>query len=476
MSMIKFGTDGWRAVIAREFTFDNCQIVAQGIASYVTSQNLKRKGIIIGYDNRFMSREFAEECARVLLGNGIKVYLFSKPTPTPVTAFAVRYLEAGGAVMITASHNPPQYNGIKFIPSYAGPAMPDVTESIESEISRVIEGGKVYRLNLEEAQQLDLLKNAEIDQPYINHIYKIINTELFKERKLKVVVNPMFGVGIGYLDKMLTELGCEVKTINNYRDPLFGGSLPEPTNEMLTDLKRAVVNYEADLGLALDGDADRFGIVNNVGEFVSPNYFACLLLLHLINTRNFRGPVCRSVATTHLLDRIAQRNGIKVIETPVGFKYVGEALREKGGLLGIEESGGLSILGHIPEKDGLLAGMLAAEMLVGSDKNLDQLFQDLINNYGPVFSQRIDLRVNSIDKARINARIEEYQPKQIAGTKVDSWVQVNGNKFVLEDGSWVLIRSSGTEAVVRIYIETGDEKKLAAIKDETIEALHLNEI
>ncbi len=473
MLHIKFGTDGWRAIIAKDFTFENCQVVAQGIANYINNINFQKKGVVVGYDNRFMSKDFAEECAQVLAGNGIKVLLFKKVVPTPVAAFATRIKEAGGAIMITASHNPPEYNGIKFIPEYAGPAMPDVTETIEGEVNRVLDGGKVYRLNLEEAFQLDILEEIDVDQQYINHVLKIIQVESFKDNNIKVVVNPMYGAGIGYLDKILNDLGCEVKTINNYRDVLFGGSMPEPTSQILADLKRAVVSYNADIGLAVDGDADRFGIVDNKGEFVSANRFMYLLLDHLLKTRSFRGPVCRSVATTHMLDRIARRNGIDIIETPVGFKYIGEIMRQKGCILGGEESGGLSIFGHIPEKDGILACLLAVEMLVYSGKSLIELTEEFNEDYGDIVSERMDIKVKEQDQKRILEILEDYKPGSLNGIKIESNSKLEGNKIVLADGSWVLIRASGTEPLFRIYVEASDKNSLENIKAEVLEALGL---
>lgn len=470
---IKFGTDGWRAVIARDFTFASVRVVAQGIAGYVTSNNLNKKGIVLGYDNRFLSEDFARDCARVLVGNGIKVYMSHKAMPTPVTAFAVRLLDAGGAVMITASHNPPQYNGIKFIPGYAGPAMPDITSFIENEINCVLENDRIYELDLEEARQFDLLKDIDIEKDYINHLLKMVRPEHFSERKLKVVVDPMYGAGIGYLDRILGELGCEVKTINNYRDVLFGGQLPEPTASNLSALSRAVVNSNADIGLALDGDADRFGIVDNNGEFVTPNRFMYLLLDHLIKTRSFRGPICRSVATTHMLDRVARQNGLNVIETPVGFKYIGEGLREKGCMLGGEESGGLSIFGHIPEKDGILAGLLAVEMLAVTGQNIPAISADFSAQYGEMVSERIDLTIRPQDKAAIMDKIHTCGLRQIAGLRVVSSSDMDGLKIELEDGSWVLIRTSGTEPVLRVYVETYSEGMLSNIQKEALESLGL---
>lgn len=473
MSEIKFGTDGWRAVIAEEFTFANIKLVTQGIANYLKNHNLSKKGIIIGYDNRFLSEHFAVECARVMAGNGIWVGMARKAVPTPLTAYAIRVYQTGGAIMITASHNPPEYNGIKFIPEYAGPALPDVTDAIEEEVKRIQEGGRIYELELKEAQDLDLLKEIDIDREYINQILRVINPEAFAKRPLKVVVDPMYGSGAGYLDKILIELGCEVRTINNYRDPLFGGSIPEPTEAGLADLRRAVVNYKFDLGLALDGDGDRFGIVDGEGQFVDPNRFAYLLFEHLLCTRTFRGPVCRSLATTHNLDRIAKQNGLSVIETRVGFKYISECLREKGCILGVEESGGLSVFGHVPEKDGILVGLLAAEILAYTGKTFSELNQEAIKKYGIMTSKRIDVKITPREKERILADLQDYQPKVIAGVRVDCIDETEGKKIVLEDGSWILIRPSGTEPLIRVYIEAADEKRQEEMGQDVITALSL---
>ena len=473
MSEIKFGTDGWRAIMARDFTFENCRVVAQGIAGYVNNQQLTKKGIVIGYDHRFMSEDFARECARVLLGNGIKTFLLCKAAPTPVTAFAVRLKQAGGAIMITASHNPPEYNGIKFIPEYAGPALPDVTDAIETEISHVLESHKIYELSIEDAAQFDLFEEIDVDREYCHQVTNLLLPKSFEKNLIKITIDPMFGAGCGYLDKILTGLGCEVRTINNYRDPLFGGSLPEPTDENMSDLKRAVSSYNSDLGLALDGDADRFGIIDNEGNFVSANQFLSLLLEHLLTTRTFRGPVARSLATTHMLDRIAQQNGITVIETPVGFKYVGEGLREKGCILGGEESGGLSIFGHIPEKDGILACLLAAEMLAGTGKSFARLTEELNKKYGSWDSRRLDIKVKPEEKENILSKITEYKPKSILGIGVQSVSSREGLKIVLEDGSWILVRASGTEPMFRLYVESTNLDRIREIQAEVSSAIAL---
>ncbi|PKM77583.1 MAG: phosphoglucomutase [Firmicutes bacterium HGW-Firmicutes-15] len=473
MSEIRFGSDGWRAIMAEDFTFANVRLVSQGIANYLKNNNLGKKGIVVGYDNRFQSEQFAAECARVLAGNGIRVSMIKKSVPTPLAAHAIRIAQAGGAIMLTASHNPPEYNGIKFIPEYAGPALPDVTVAIEEEVKRIQEGGKIYELDLKEAVTLDLLKEIDLDRDYINQILKIINPEFFQRRVLKVVVDPMYGSGSGYLDRILTELGCEVRTINNYRDPLFGGSIPEPTEALLPDLKRTVLTYKADLGLALDGDADRFGIVDGDGEFIAPNQFAYLLFDHLLSTRTFRGPVCRSLTTTHNLDRIAKQNGLSVIETPVGFKYISECLREKGCIIGVEESGGLSIFGHVPEKDGILACVLAAEILAFTGKSFKELSQEIVAKYGLMQGERLDIKVTCRDKERILTDLNAYEPKMLAGIKVDRYNESDGKKIILDDGSWLLIRPSGTESLVRVYVEAESEKQQKDMLNEVINALNL---
>jgi alpha-D-glucose phosphate-specific phosphoglucomutase len=473
MSEIRFGSDGWRAIMAEDFTFANVRLLTQGIANYLKNNNLGKKGIVVGYDNRFQSEQFAAECARVLAGNGIRVSMIKKAVPTPLAAYAIRAVSAGGAIMLTASHNPPEYNGIKFIPEYAGPALPDVTVAIEEEVKRIQEGGKIYELDLKEAVTLDLLKEIDLDRDYINHLLKIINPEFFRKRLLSVVVDPMCGSGAGYLDRILTELGCEVRTINNYRDPLFGGSIPEPTEALLPDLKRTVVTYKADIGLALDGDADRFGIVDVDGEFITPNQFAYLLFDHLLSTRTFRGPVCRSLTTTHNLDRIAKQNGLCVIETPVGFKYISECLREKGCMMGAEESGGLSILGHVPEKDGILACLLAAEILAYTGKSFKVLSQEIVTKYGLMQGERVDIKVTCREKERILTDLIAYEPKMLAGIKVDRYNETDGKKIILEDGSWLLIRPSGTESLVRVYVEAEGEKQQKDMLNEVINALNL---
>ncbi len=474
MTPIHFGTDGWRAIIARDFTFANLRMVAQAIAAHINSTAGLRKSVVIGYDNRFMSPEFAQECARVLAGNGIRVQLLKNPAPTPLVAFAVRHLEAQGGIVITASHNPAHYNGVKFIPAYAGPALPDVTGAIEAEIRRVADSGKVYEIDLKEAAQLELLAEIELENVYLNHLNKLLRLDFLKGKSLKVVVDPMYGSGMGFLEHYLAQLGVEVKSIHSHRDVLFGNSTPEPVERHLADLRRAVVSYNADIGLALDGDADRFGIIDHDGSFINGNLFISLLLDHLLKTRTVRGPVVRTVATTHLLDRIARLNGLQAIETPVGFKYVSQAMREYNGLLGAEESGGLSIWGHVPEKDGILACMLAVEMLAYSGKHCDALAEDLYQEYGRVVNRRQDILFNVGQEILLKERLSVFRPKTIAGIKVVSMAAQDEMKWLLADDSWILARFSDTEPVLRIYTESTDLQKLGEIEQELCEVLQFS--
>jgi alpha-D-glucose phosphate-specific phosphoglucomutase len=474
MKNIKFGTDGWRAVMAQDFTFDNVKLVVQAVAQFLQDHPLKENGIIVGYDNRFLSEHFAAQVVKVMAGNGIKSHLVNGAAPTPVTAFAIRTYNAAGAVMVTASHNPPEYNGIKFIPEYAGPALPHVTEKIEQELEHVLASGRVAEMSLKDAREKGLCEEFDPKPVYKKHIKQLVNLDAVRKANLRIVVDPMFGAGISYLDQILTEEGCHVCAINNYRDPLFGGSLPEPTSKELTSLRETVLKEEADLGLALDGDGDRFGIIDSNGEYLSPNQVLCLLYYHLLNVRKLRGPVARSVATTHLLDRMAEKYGFRSEETPVGFKFIGESMMKRGSILGGEESGGLSVKGHIPEKDGILATLLIAEIRAVHGKTLTGIFKQITDEFGIMISERLDIRVDPKEKERIIKELKEFNPDIFNDILVKERIAVDGIKIVLENGSWVLIRASGTEPLFRVYVEANSEEELKELQKETIETFKFN--
>jgi phosphomannomutase len=453
--MIKFGTDGWRAIISDEFTFANVRKVAKAIALYLINHGFSKKPVIIGYDPRFLADKFAEEVTRVMEEAGIDCYLTERDTPTPVVAWEVKDKKAAGAVMLTASHNPAQYCGIKFIPDYAGPAEESITSEIQENSNKEISLPKPKKQG--EIERFDPLKR------YLKYIESFVDPVLIKNAKLKIVYDSMYGAGRGYMDKILQDFGCRVEVLHGERDALFGGGSPEPADEHLGELKKKVVELSANIGLANDGDADRFGVVDEKGKFLNANQIISLIFDYLVSDKGYRGGVVRSVATTHLIDRIAHRYKIKVYETPVGFKHIAKLMMQEDIILGGEESGGLSIKGHIPEKDGILANLLVLDMLAKRKKPLSQIWKDLIDKVGEVYSERLDLRLTDKEKDKFMERVTKRTPREISGLQIVDVNRMDGVKMILMDGSWILMRPSGTEPLVRIYFESDKRQKLALI-------------
>lgn len=470
MANIKFGTDGWRSIIAEDFTFDNVRVVSQAIADYINSTSKEGEGIVVGYDNRFLSEQFAEAVAEVLTGNGIPVYLPDSAIPTPVAAFSIKHLGARGAVMLTASHNPPEYHGIKFIPEFAGPALPEETEKIEVNVHAVQASGNIRRRR---ETRDNMWRRVAPLEAYTHHLAGLVSQEQIKGKCLKVVVDPLFGAGIGYVENVLRHLGCDAESIHNYRDPLFGGSMPDPSESHLTALRERVLATGADLGIALDGDADRFGIIDGTGKFFTPNELLTLLLAHLIDSRGERGQVARTCATTHMLDKVAAVHGLPVKETKVGFKYIGQCLLHDGALIGGEESGGMSIKGHVPEKDGILGACMIIELLTASGRSLSQVQEDLYRKYGKLVSGRIDIKVVPEDKERVLGELKDFYPSCLDSQPVVDKIAIDGTKLVAEDGSWVLIRASGTEPVFRVYAEANSREQLGRIQQQVRKELRI---
>ncbi len=474
MSTIRFGTDGWRAIIADEFTFANVRLVTQAIVRYVAGTGLADRGLVIGYDNRFQSEHFAAAVAEVLAGNGIPAWLTGAATPTPVTAYAVKDLGTAGAVMITAGHNPPEYNGIKFVPEYAGPAVPEITGAIETHLDRLVETD-VKLLPLRVAQERGLVRQFDPKPAYLAHLHNIIKYSNVCRGQLRVVIDPMWGAGIGYLEDLLRDGCSKIEIIHGYRDILCGGQLSEPGRSLgatgLVDLKRAVTQEQADLGLALDGDAGRFGVIDRDGSYISPNEVIYMLLHYLTEYRNWRGAVTRTVATTHMIDRIAEDYGLPVVETPVGFKYIGQSLIKHRSILGGEESGGLSIQGHIPDKDGILALALVVEMTSFLGKSLRAYQEEIQQQHGRLVSGRLDLRRHQEDMEACQERLQQWAPQDLGGQSVLERNTRDGVKLILADGSWVLIRASGTEPLFRIYAEAPDPESLHSLQLSACQAL-----
>lgn len=465
MGKISFGTDGWRGIIAEDFTFEALRKVSVAVAAYLLAEGLQNRGILIGYDTRFMAERFAAAVAKEMLGKGVKVFLCSEATPIPVVAYGVKTLGTGGAVMLTASHNPPEYLGFKFIPEYAGPAMPEVTDRITAFLTSIDEDRPP--LCSYEPETVCLRSS------YRKHLENLIDFKKIAEAKLRFAVDPMHGAGNGYLEEILAGLGLDVVGIRNWRDPLFGGSMPEPKEELLGELISRVTEEKRDLGLALDGDGDRFGVVDRLGRYITPNQVIALLFRYLVEERGMRGPVARTVATTTLIDRMAEGFGLEVIETPVGFKYQGQAMIKQGAILAGEESGGLSVRGHVPEKDGILACLLMAEVTAHYGKPLSQVLTDIYAIYGQVFSQRLDFSCSKAKKEEIISRLNQWKPSEIGGTAVSAVSLTDGWRYKLANGSWLLVRASGTEPMFRIYGEAESRTGLAESQEFLIDYLGL---
>lgn len=446
------------------FTFANVRLVVQAIAKYLLDSGKAAKGVVIGHDARFLAERFAEEAAKVMIANGIKVYMLPEDAPTPVVAYAVTLWQSAGAVMFTASHNPPEYNGIKYIPEYAGPASTDITAAIERNLSQAMVS-EAESVDLASAKGQGLLEIIDPKPQYSQHISELVDFDVIRQSGLKIVCDPMYGSGRHYLPDILQAKGCEVETIRGHRDPLFGGGLPEPTARELAPLVDRVRISGSHLGLATDGDADRFGVIDGSGRYITPNQVIALLLVHLVEHRGYKGAVVRTVATTHLLDRLAKKYDLELIETPVGFKYICEKMRSQPVIIGGEESGGLSIGTHIPEKDGILADLLVAEMQAVRHKHLSQVLEEVMAEVGSVYSRRVDLRYPDEKKASLVRELVTDPPKMVAGRGLAQITDIDGAKLILADGSWFLVRPSGTEPLLRIYIESDSEKALQEIED-----------
>lgn len=445
--MIRFGTDGWREVVADGFTFSNLRLVTRGIALYLNGIINKPK-IVLGYDCRFMGDDFAGVVAVEMARNGIKTVLGEEAFPTPVVAYAVKARGADGAIMLTASHNPYYYNGLKFIPEYAGPATTDITGKIEEAIKKCSAEKNADDYNS------SLIETADLSREYMRHVLEFIDVKTIRNASLKVGIDPYYGAGRRLMPELAEVAGLSAVAIHVETDPMFGGTLPDPSEDNLVELKELVVKQKMDAGLALDGDADRFGIIADDGSYLSANQVASLLLIHMVKNRGAAGAVVRTVATTHLIDSIAADLNIKVIETPVGFKHVGKLMREEQIIIGGEESGGLSVLGHVPEKDGILANLLVVEMIAKEGKPLSQIWADVTSKYGHFYNERLDIHLPAGRKEEKLAELKVNPPESVGGLKVENVDTKDGVKLILSNKAWLLIRASGTEPLVRAYVET----------------------
>ncbi len=463
MGKIKFGTDGWRAVIAQDFTFANVARVAQAVADYYKGKEGEKK-LVVGYDTRFLSREFAELVAEVLSANDLPVILSRQDLPTQCISFAIQSEKLAGGVMVSASHNPPKFNGIKIRESFGGSAPPQVTRQIEA----LLDKSEIKRVPLKEAEKKGLLKRKDIIEGYLKKVRSFLDQDLIKKAHLKVIHDPMFGVGDGLIEKILATSRCQVLTIHPKYNPGFGGLAPEPIEENLQDLKIKVKEEKADLGLATDGDADRAGVVNDKGEYLTPHQVFSLLLLYLVEERGLRGGVAKTVSLGYQPERIAEDFGLSLYEVPVGFKYVCDKMLEKDILFGGEESGGYGYRGHLMERDGILSCLLFVEMLTRLQKPLSRILKEMEARFGASFFKRVDFEKSVVDKEKMIKALSLSSLSSLGGVPVREVKTLDGIKFVMDDGSWLLIRPSGTEPKVRVYAEAPGKAELKRIMDQGV--------
>lgn len=466
---ITFGTDGWRAVIADQFTFENVRIASSAIGNFILKNHSKEFPVLIGYDTRFLAHDFAKCCASVLNSLGLNTLISNKPVPTPIIAFWAAGLpknqKTNGAIQFTASHNPPKYCGLKYITNYGGPASVEMTDKITGYINAINDTRRDMPRHISTA-------TFEPLDHYTSHIKSLINFGEIKNAKLKIVYDPLYGAGNGYLDVLLKEAGCEVTTIHNKIDPLFGGLLPEPREENLNELKLTIKTQNAVLGLATDGDADRISAVDQNGIFYSPNQIASMLLRHLYKNKKLKGAVVRTLSTTHLMDHLAKKYNLPVVETKVGFKWICEVMRKENVLIGAEESGGISILNHIPDKDALLAGMLLTEMLAYEKKSLAEIYKDTLKDAGWFcINDKLDLHLNNKEKDKLISNLKSAKITNLKGLKIISVNSMEGAKYLFEDGSWFMARASGTEPMARVYFEATSQKTLDLMRNAVQEML-----
>jgi phosphoglucomutase len=461
LTQIKFGTSGWRAVMAEDFTFANVRRALHGIARHVSGKSNDAR-VIVGRDPRFLGETFCEMAGDILGQHGVTAVIIAEPTPTPAIAYAVIKMKADGAINFTASHNPAEYNGIKFSTPDGAPALPETTKAIEAEIAAfdAAAGGTPPKAQAKK-ESLDPKKM------YLDRLRELVDLDVVRKAGLKVSFDPFWGAARGYSDSLLHDAGVSVTTVHDHRDVLFGGHAPEPDDHLLGDLRQSMREFGAQIGIATDGDADRFGVVDGDGAFIQPNYIIALLFDYLVETRGWKNGVCKSVATTNLVNALAQKHKVELFETPVGFKYIGELIKNDKILIGGEESAGLSIRGHVPEKDGVLAGLLCCEMVARRGASLSKQLQKIFDQVGSYYPLRQNFRLTAEVQGKFTEKLRR-DPADFDGSKVAEVVRKDGLKLVLADGSWVCYRLSGTEPVVRVYTEArskeGLEKLSAAAK------------
>jgi len=473
---IRFGTDGWRGIIAEDFTFDNVRICSQAVAEYLKQNGLSKYGLVIGYDTRFASEHFAAAAAEVIASNNIKVHLCSKSTPTPVVSYSVLTTNSAGAIIITASHNPASWNGFKYKTQQGASAPSETISQIEKNIHQLTTGNlkpSTQKLTLNEALERGLLDYLDPDPNYLRQLFKLVDITELRQHKLKIIVDSMFGAGAGYFKEILEGGEIEVNEINGERNPSFPSINPEPITKNLGKLSKLVVEQKADIGLATDGDSDRIGIIDENGSFLNQHQVFALLSLYLLEIRGQRGAIIKTTTSTEMVSKLGAIFHVPVYETAVGFKYIAPLMLQKDALIGGEESGGYGFCHHIPERDAILAGLYFLDLMIKTKKTPSQLLAHLYKMVGPHYYDRIDSHISDDKRQAIIRKLGSIQPHTMAGIKVASIKTTDGFRFQLTDESWLLIRFSGTEPLVRIYAEAESLEKVSALLNEGRQLIEL---
>ena len=461
MDKIKFGTDGWRGVIAEDFTFANVRRVAAAVASYVREESEPNRGLIVGYDMRFLSAGFAQAVAETIAAAGIPVWLANAGTPTPAVSYAVVARKAAGAVMITASHNPYRWNGIKFKAPYGGSAEPAIIKRIETHLNRLDRARSQPRKPKPATVEI-----VDLTTPYLERLKQLVSLDQIRASGQRFVIDPMYGAGIGCIARLFNQLRIPYREIHGEHNPIFPGLNPEPIEPHVEGLRRAVVEGKFDGGFATDGDADRIGAMDRTGEFIDSHKIFCILLKHQVEDLGLRGEVVKTFSTTQMVDKIARKHQLLVHLTPIGFKYVCELMRSNDILIGGEESGGIGIKGHLPERDGILNSLLLAEVMAQKKKTLGELVEDLSQEFGPHCYARVDLEVELAKAQQLVKQVAAGKFKKIAGLKVTSVQDLDGAKMLFGESAWLLVRASGTENLLRLYSEAPSHEQVKTLLDE----------
>ncbi|KPK48267.1 MAG: phosphomannomutase [Dehalococcoidia bacterium SM23_28_2] len=465
---IKFGTDGWRAIIAEDFTFDNVRACAHSVALYLKETGLAQRGLVVGYDTRFASEDFAAAVAEVAAANGIHAYLCDSPTPTPVVSYALLQKKAGGGVIITASHNDARWSGFKYKPEYASSASPETIARLEEALPAIL-ASDVPHLPLAEAQKQGLVEIISPRQPYLAHLGELIDLKALRAAGLRVVIDSMYGAAAGWLAEVLSGGATQVQELHGERNPLFPGLQPEPIARHLGALIDIVKATGADVGVATDGDGDRVGIIDERGEFINQHQVFALLAYYLLEVRGQRGAMVKSLTSTSMIYRLGELYNVAVHETPVGFKFLGPKMIAENALIAGEESGGFAFRHHPPDRDGVISSLYFLDLMARRGRRPSELVAELYEKVGPHYYDRIDIRLEPEQKAQLMERLSHARPERLAGLKVTDVDTTDGFRFHVEGGDWLLIRFSGTEPLLRIYTEVQEQslvqKLLAAGKE-----------